>query len=85
VTPRASSRPPQWPLDPAIPANPQVGKPSCARPRSQSATQWQKPTLDKCSKYAHDLVELRGFEPRTSCMPCKSGGLPARASEVSTC
>jgi hypothetical protein len=23
------------------------------------------------------LVELRRFEPQTSCMPCKSGNLPA--------
>ena len=30
-------------------------------------------------------VELRGFEPRTSCSPCKSGSLPARAAKASTC
>jgi hypothetical protein len=26
------------------------------------------------------LVELRGLEPLASCMPCKSGGLPTRAT-----
>jgi hypothetical protein len=30
-------------------------------------------------------VELRGFEPLTSCMPCKSGNQPARALASFTC
>jgi hypothetical protein len=30
-------------------------------------------------------VELRGFEPLTSCMPCKSGNPSARASASFSC
>jgi len=31
------------------------------------------------------LVELRGFKPLTSCMPCKSSNRLARAAVAPTC
>jgi len=42
-------------------------------------SQFGCPLIFARSQYASDLVELRGFEPLTSCMPCltvSSGGVP---------
>ena len=47
----------------------QVSNPSPAGWHPQGAPQGQAWSPVSYSKYVHELVELRGFEPRTSCMP----------------
>jgi hypothetical protein len=47
----------------------QLSKPSPARWHPQGAPQGQAWSPVSYSKHVHELVELRGFEPRTSCMP----------------
>ena len=51
-------------------ALPQVSKPTADELAAPDAPQGQEWSAVKSSNYMRDLVELWGFEPQTSCMPC---------------
>jgi hypothetical protein len=53
-------------------ALPQVSTPTAVELAAADAPQRQEWSAVKCSNYLRDLVELWGFEPQTSCMPCNA-------------